>query len=211
MQWGRAAGAAACLAAAVVTASACASTVTGTAVAQDGETASPRPSASPKSSGYPKPSATSSAARPSQAADRSGSATVPTCDAIDSAVTGVVRGYTLDRSTQTAATGDQATCFFLKGGEFSDDHVAVLIGELPLSAEAIARQRENLADTKPGEMIESAVATGLGGYISDPLGIGHLALVMPGLMVSASAGDAAGLSQEKLVEVLEAVGSAVAH
>ncbi|WP_415638887.1 hypothetical protein, partial [Prescottella defluvii] len=95
MNWGRAVGAAACLAAVVMSGSACANTVEGTPHAQG--------SATP-ASGAPSPKAAQSVGG------------VPACADIGSAVTAVVSGYSLDPKLSLPAAGGSTMCFFMKGG-----------------------------------------------------------------------------------------------
>ncbi|WP_037135313.1 hypothetical protein, partial [Prescottella defluvii] len=90
------------------------------------------------------------------------------------------------------------------------DDFAVSLSASDKSADELSRVQEYLAKSKPEQLVESAAATRLGGYVSDPLGTGDLALAMPGALVSVHVGSGEQLTRRQLVDVLVAVGEVIA-
>ncbi|WP_430331469.1 hypothetical protein [Rhodococcus sp. ACT016] len=187
MQRGRSVGAVACLAAVVITGSACADSVSGAPQAQSGPAS---PSASSKSGVVP--------------------AALPTCEGIESTVTGVVSGFRLDPTPASPGAGNATMCFFVEKGKTGGHEFAVSIMPLDQNVDQLARTREYLTESKPGQVIDSPAATRLGGYISAPLGDGSLALAMPGAQVAVLTAGGFSLPREQVVDTLVAIGSGIA-
>lgn len=131
---------------------------------------------------------------------------VPTCADIGSAVTGVVRRYTLDPAPAKPGAGGAAMCFFVKDGKTGAQDFAVALGASDKTADELSRTREYLAKSKPEQLVESPDATRLGGFISDPLGTGDLALTIPGVLVTVHTAGREQMTRQQMTEVLVAVG-----
>lgn len=204
MQWGRSVGTVACLAAVAIAGSACAGSVSGTPQAESG----PAPKNGPASTGSA--ASTSRAASPG-ASSKSGvaPAALPSCADIESAVTGVVHGFSLDPTPAAPGAGNATMCFFVEKGKTGGHEFAVSIMSLDQNADQVARTREYLAKSKPGQMVDSPAATRLGGYISEPLGDGSLALAMPGATVAVLTAGGFSLPREQVIDTLVAVGSGI--
>ncbi|WP_305094267.1 hypothetical protein [Prescottella sp. R16] len=193
MQWGRGTGAAACLAAVVITGSACASTVTGTPRAQE-------------------PAASSSAGAPSRMPDATAGTvpvSAPTCADIEPAVAGVLRDYRLDRSPLLPGSDVMTMCFFEKNGGTGAGTVSVSLTQSHQTTDQLNRTRDYLKATRPDQLVDSPAATRLGGYLSEPLGDGNLALVLPEIQVALIAGGGAGPGRQQVVDTLIAIGTAL--
>lgn len=190
MQWGRAVGAAACLAVVAVSGAACATAVEGQARAQqDGMIA-----AGPDRVDSPAPPAV----RPVSA--------LPTCADLEKPVTSVLTGYRLDRDPRIET--DMTLCWFSPAG--AGEAVTVSVSPADQTAEELASTRDYLARAKPDRFVAAPSAERLGGYISEPLGDGNLALAMPGAQVVLMLPAGTTLPQQQVVDVLVAVGSAAA-
>ncbi|MCA1004349.1 hypothetical protein LCL87_01325 [Rhodococcus hoagii] len=135
---------------------------------------------------------------------------MPPCADIGSAVAGVVRRYALDPAPAKPGAGGATMCFFMKDGKTGADDFAVAMGVSDKSADELSRTQEYLAKSKPEQLVESSAATRLGGFISDPLGTGDLALAMPGVLVSVHTGGGEQMTRQQMTEVLVAVGKVIA-
>lgn len=120
---------------------------------------------------------------------------------------GVLRGYRLD--PEPMIESDMTMCWFsARGGDARP--VTVSVSSSLQTAEQLAHTRDYLAKSKPDGLVDAPGAQRIGGYISDPLGDGNLALAMPGVQVFLILPAGVRLPQQQVVDVLVAVGSAIA-
>ncbi|WP_147283440.1 hypothetical protein [Rhodococcus sp. AG1013] len=202
MQWGRAVGAAACLAAVVMSGSACGSTIEGTPQAQGDSMVVAGPPDSDSGSPATEPRAPGGAAvqvsKP------------PTCAEIEKPVLGVLKGYRLDRTP--SVDGGSTMCWFNQSGAGGlTKAVTVSVNSVDQTAEQLARTRDYMAKERPDRFVSSPAAERLGGYVSTPLGGRDVALSLPGAQILLIVPDGADVSKEQAVEVVLAVGAAMSN
>ena len=78
---------------------------------------------------------------------------MPTCADIGSAVSEVVRRYTLDPAPAKPGAGGATMCFFMKDGKTGADDFAVAMGVSAKTADELSRTQEYLAKSKPEQLV----------------------------------------------------------
>ncbi|WP_137725030.1 hypothetical protein [Prescottella subtropica] len=135
----------------------------------------------------------------------------PACADVESAVTGVLPDYRLDRDPALSDLGGMTMCFFTKSGGTLADGFSMSLTRSRQTAEQITRTRDYLESSKPGQVVDSPAAAHLNGYISEPLGDGNLALTTPAVQVAFIATGGAGPTRQQIVDTLVAIGTVLAH
>jgi len=189
MQWGRNMGAVACLAAVVVSGSACGGTVEGTATATGGgEMVSAHPSvqAPPRTSTAP----TGAPRTADGAAGR-----LPTCAEVEKAIARYTSGFKMT----VLAEGSGTMCLFVGKGEFT-----VNVEPADVSKEEVDKLRPAIARSKI--YVPSKEAEAIGGYITsiDDVGTTYNS---PGATLFLFPRDGATFSKEDAAALLVAVRS----
>ncbi|MDH6676148.1 hypothetical protein M2284_000336 [Rhodococcus sp. LBL1] len=158
MQWGRNIGAAACLAAVVVSGSACGSTVDGTAKATGGEMVAAHPSTQASAQASPR-----SSAAPSRAPGTANGAAValPTCAEVAKAIARYANGYKMSVLSEQGGT----MCSFAGKGEFT-----VSVEPTDATAEEVNKLRPAIA--RSNIYLPSKEAEAIGGYLTTFDGVG---------------------------------------
>jgi hypothetical protein len=128
------------------------------------------------------------------------------CPEIESVVSDVISGATLNELPDSFGVDMSSMCFFGVGG--SDEPVfGMTLSEYPFQAEQIASMREHMASTGTGGLIESDAATRLGGYLSDPIGRGDVGLTLPGVLVTFVTVGEEPLPRQQVIDVVLEVGN----
>lgn len=154
MQWGRSIGVVACLAAVVVSGSACGGTVEGTAKATGGEMVSAHPSvqAPPRASAVP-------TGAPGTAEVAAGK--LPTCAEVEKAIARYANGFEMT----VLSEGSGTMCLFIGKGEFT-----VNVEPTEVTKAEVDKLRPAIARSKI--YVPSKDAEAIGGYITAIDGVG---------------------------------------